>query len=71
MLDLLVHTGSVHYRTIETGAQQRVGRVFPPDEEPSTVVPWFREGAMRMADLLEATDPATVVWGFGDGWSVG
>jgi len=74
MLDLVVHTGSVHRRTIatiETRAQERVGRVFPPDEEPATVLPWFGEGATRMADLLEATDPATRVWGFGDGWSVG
>jgi len=73
-LDLLVHTGSVHRRTIElvrTRSLERLGRVFPPDEEWSTVLPWFEEGALEMADLLEHTDPRTPVWAFGPDHSVG
>ncbi|HSM00843.1 MAG TPA: maleylpyruvate isomerase family mycothiol-dependent enzyme [Acidimicrobiia bacterium] len=67
-LDLLVHTGSVHRRTTETirtAALDRVRRSFPPDEEPSTVLPWFRDGAEEMADALESADPGLRVWGFG------
>jgi len=67
-LDLLVHTGSVHRRTLEvvrSRSRERMGRVFPPDERWDTVLPWFREGAALMADVLEHTDPRTPVWGFG------
>lgn len=67
-LDLLIHTGSVHRRTTETiraAAVDRVQRSFPPDEEPSTVLPWFREGAEEMASVLEGADPGLRVWGFG------
>lgn len=77
-LDLLVHTGSVHRRTTETirtAASERIGRLFPPDEEPATVQPWFREGAEELATVLEAADPDMQVWGFGPepgvrGWTV-
>jgi len=73
-LDLLIHTGSVHRRTTEivrNRSLERLGRVFPPDEEWSTVLPWFRDGAAEMADLLEHTDPRTPVWAFGPDQSVG
>ncbi len=73
-LDLLVHTGSVHRRTseiIRARSQERLGRVFPPDEEWDTVMPWFREGAAEMAGILEHTDPRTPVWAFGRDHSVG
>jgi len=67
-LDLLVHTGSVHRRTLEvvrSRSLERMGRSFPPDEEWDTVVPWFREGAEAMVEVLEHTDPRTPVWAFG------
>ena len=73
-LDLLVHTGSVHRRTLEvvrTRSQERMGRVFPPDEAWGTVLPWFRQGAALMADALETTDPRTPVWAFGPDPCVG
>lgn len=74
MLDLLVHTGSVHRRTmavVRTLAQEKTDREFPPDEAPATVLPWFTAGAAEMADLLESTDPEVRVWGFGPEPSVG
>jgi uncharacterized protein (TIGR03083 family) len=73
-LDLLVHTGSVHRRTMEvvrTRSLVRMGRFFPPDEEWTTVLPWFREGAALMTDVLEHTDPRTPVWAFGPNPCVG
>lgn len=73
-LDLLVHTGSVHRRTLEvvrSRSLERMARVFPPDDEWDTVLPWFREGAALMADVLEHTDPRTPVWAFGPDPCVG
>lgn len=74
MLDLLVHTGSVHRRTIavvRTGARHKVDRVFPLDESPATVLPWFEAGAAELVEVLQAADPAAPVWGFGPHPSVG
>ena len=73
-LDLLVHTGSVHRRTLDvvrSRSLQRMGRVPPPNEKWATVLPWFREGAELMTDVLEHTDPRTPVWAFGPDPCVG
>lgn len=74
MLDLLVHTGSVHRRTtriVRERATERLDRVYPPSEEPDVVPCWFDEGYREMVSVLAAADPGTPVWSFGPELTVG
>lgn len=74
MTDLIAHTGSVHQRTIDIVRHHRTenpGRVPAPTIEPEDLIEWFEAGATEMADLLEAADPATSVWGFGAAPNIG
>lgn len=68
MLDLLVHTGSVHRRTTRIVAErlsERPDRVYPPSEDPEELPRWFEDGYREMVGVLRSADPAMPVWGFG------
>lgn len=68
MTDLIAHTGSVHQRTIDIVRNlpdENPGRSPAPTLEPDDLIDWFEAGAAEMANLLESSDPATPVWGFG------
>lgn len=74
MTDLVGHTGSVHRRTIDIVRNlhtENPGRSAAPATEPDELIDWFEEGSQIMADMLEAADPATPVWGFGPSPSIG
>lgn len=74
MIDLVVHTGSVHRRTSRIVRELRTehtDRVYPPSEDVDVVLPWFEEGVSEMAGLLEGADPAVPVWGFGPSPTIG
>lgn len=74
MLDLLVHTGSVHRRTTRIVVErptERPERVYPPSEDPEAIPGWFEDGYREMVEILRAADPEMPVWGFGKDPTVG
>lgn len=74
MLDLLVHTGSVHRRTTRIVAErptERPDRVYPPSEDPEVLPGWFEDGYREMVETLRSADPDMPVWGFGKDPTVG
>ncbi len=66
LADLVCHTGDVHRwvsAIIEQRALDRVPRsALGSQVNPTALTSWFADGARRLADVLEATDPAVAVW---------
>lgn len=64
LADLVRHTGQVHRWArvaVENGRAPERGEVEPPGDDENLAV-WIVDGAQRLADSLEATDPAGATW---------
>jgi uncharacterized protein (TIGR03083 family) len=66
--DLLAHCASGDLwarRIVESDTPERASHDLPPDAPTgAALVPYFREGARQLVDLMGATDPAKSVWTF-------
>ncbi len=68
--DLIAHTGVIHRwvrATVETGERPPLGGAGireqdPPPEEADALARWFGDGAIALANLLDATDPDAATW---------
>lgn len=63
MRDLVVHTASIHARTVAICATLPQSRIPSPELPPGhNPLAWFDENLTAMVGALERTDPATEVW---------
>lgn len=68
LLDLLVHTGSVHRRTTDVVSgllMEAPQRTYPGDKATASVIAWYDDGLAAMTAALDDADPTAPVWGFG------
>ncbi len=70
LADLVCHTGDIHRwvsAMIEQRALDRVPRAaLGSHVDRAALTSWFADGARRLADVLEMTDPAVAVWTLSD-----
>jgi uncharacterized protein (TIGR03083 family) len=75
LADLIVHTGSVHRRTVvvlEERPQDPVPRQYPdPSVQGSVLVDWFEEGLRRLCAAFESTPASTKVLSFSQDHTAG
>ena len=75
LADLVCHTGDIHRWVtgmIEERATDRVPRAALGSQvDPTALTTWFAEGARRLADVLEVTEPHIPVWTMTDERTVG